>query len=46
VKDFITKNNHLPNIPNAKEKEKNHILLDDMSKSLIEKFEELSLDVI
>ncbi len=46
VKKFIADNKHLPNIPSAKEIEKNGIQLGDMSKKLMEKVEELTLYVI
>ncbi len=46
VKKFITENKHLPNIPSAKEIEKNGIQLGDMSNRLMEKVEELTLYVI
>ncbi len=46
VKSYIAENNHLPNIPSAKEIEKYGVQLGDMSKKLIEKVEELTLYVI
>jgi hypothetical protein len=46
VKKFIAENKHLPNIPSAKEIEKNGIELGDMSKRLMEKVEELTLYLI
>jgi hypothetical protein len=46
VEEFITKHNHLPNIPSAKEVKKNGIELGDMNKRLLEKVEELTLYII
>jgi len=46
VKKFITENKHLPNIPAAREIEKNGIPLGEMSKRLMEKVEELTLYII
>jgi hypothetical protein len=46
VKKFIAENKHLPNIPSAKEIEKNGIQLGDMSNRLMEKVEELTLYII
>ncbi len=46
VKKFIQENKHLPNIPAAREIEKNGIPLGEMSKRLMEKVEELTLYVI
>lgn len=46
VKQFISDNHHLPNIPDAKEIETNGIELVQMSRNLMEKVEELTLYVI
>ena len=46
VEKFITKNNHLPNIPSAAEVEKNGIEVGDMQKKIMEKIEELTLYII
>lgn len=46
VKKFIEENKHLPNIPSAKEIEKNGVQLGDMSKRLMEKVEELTLYIL
>ena len=46
VENFIIQNNHLPNIPSAKEVEKNGFDVGDMNKRLLEKVEELTLYVI
>jgi trimeric autotransporter adhesin len=46
VEKFIAKNNHLPNIPSAKEVEKNGIEVGDMQKKMMEKIEELTLYII
>ncbi len=46
VKDFIDKNNHLPEIPSAQEIEKNGLMLAEMNMSLLKKIEELTLYAI
>ncbi len=46
VNEFIKDNGHLPNIPSAKEVEKEGIALGDMNKNLLEKIEELTLYMI
>lgn len=43
---FIKQNNHLPNIPSAKEIEKSGFDVGDMHKRLLEKVEELTLYII
>lgn len=43
---FINKNNHLPNVPSAKEVGKNGVDLGSMNAILLEKIEELSLYII
>lgn len=46
IKSYVDKNHHLPNIPSAKEIEKNGIQLGGMSMNLLKTIEELSLHVI
>jgi hypothetical protein len=46
VEDYINKNSHLPEIPSAKELEKNGLLLAEMNMSLLKKVEELTLYAI
>ena len=46
MKDFVTINKHLRNIPTAKEVEKEGIQVGDMQKRMMEKIEELSLYII
>jgi hypothetical protein len=46
VEEFIKKNSHLPEIPSAKEIEKNGLLLAEMNMSLLKKIEELTLYTI
>jgi hypothetical protein len=46
LEDFILQNNHLPNIPSAKQVEKIGIDVGDMNKRLLEKVEELTLYII
>lgn len=46
LKSFIKTNNHLPNIPEAAEVEKEGILVGVMNRKLLEKVEELTLYVI
>ncbi|RUT71267.1 hypothetical protein D0817_05135 [Flavobacterium cupreum] len=43
VEEYIKKNNHLPEIPSAKEIEKNGLMLAEMNMSLLKKIEELTL---
>lgn len=46
LRQFISQNNHLPNIPAAAEVEKNGIEVGDMQKRMMEKIEELTLYVL
>lgn len=46
VENYITKNKHLPEIPSAKEFEKNGINVSEMNMALLKKIEELTLYVI
>jgi hypothetical protein len=46
LEKFINKEQHLPNIPSAKETELNGLELGDMVKRLVEKVEELTLYII
>lgn len=46
VQDFINQNGHLPNIPSAKEMEKNGVEIGLMNMKLLEKIEELTLHLI
>lgn len=46
VEKFIQQNNHLPNIPSAKEVEEKGLSVGDMQKRMMEKIEELTLYVI
>lgn len=46
LEKFIKENNHLPNIPSAKEIEENGIEVGDMNSRLLEKIEELTLYMI
>ncbi len=46
LEQFIKRNNHLPNIPSAKEVEENGLHLGDVQKRMMEKIEELTLYVI
>lgn len=46
VEKYIQQNNHLPNIPSAKEIEKTGLQLGDMQKRMMEKMEELTLYII
>jgi hypothetical protein len=46
VEEYIKKNNHLPEIPSAKEFEKNGLMLAEMNMSLLKKVEELTLYAI
>ncbi|MCV9930945.1 hypothetical protein OIU80_01490 [Flavobacterium sp. LS1R47] len=43
VEEFIKQNSHLPEIPSAKEIEKNGLMLAEMNMSLLKKIEELTL---
>jgi hypothetical protein len=44
--DFVTRERHLPNVPNAVEVEKNGINVNDFPMALLEKIEELTLYTI
>lgn len=46
VEDYIKDNSHLPEIPSAKEIEKNGLMLAEMNMSLLKKIEELTLYAI
>jgi hypothetical protein len=46
VEAYITQNQHLPNVPSAKEVEENGFVLEEMDAKLMEKIEELTLYVI
>jgi hypothetical protein len=46
VETYIIKNSHLPEIPSAKEVEKNGLLLAEMNMKLLKKIEELTLYAI
>ncbi|MCV9930943.1 hypothetical protein OIU80_01480 [Flavobacterium sp. LS1R47] len=46
VEEFIKQNSHLPEIPSAKEIEKNGLMLAEMNMSLLKKIEELTLYTI
>ncbi|MFQ6601775.1 hypothetical protein [Flavobacterium sp. C3NV] len=46
VEDFIKENKHLPEIPSAKEIEKNGLMLAEMNMSLLKKMEEMTLYMI
>ena len=46
IKTYIDKNKHLPEVPSAKEMEKNGIQLGEMNMLLLKKIEELTLYVI
>jgi hypothetical protein len=46
VETYINKNSHLPEIPSAKEFEKNGVLLAEMNMNLLKKVEELTLYAI
>jgi len=46
VESFTKINNHLPNVPSAKEMQQNGVLLGEMSNVLLQKIEELTLYVI
>ena len=46
IESFTKKNNHLPNVPSAKEIQQNGLLLGEMSNVLLQKIEELTLYAI
>ena len=46
VENFISQNQHLPNVPSAKEVEENGFVLEQMDAKLMEKIEELTLYMI
>ena len=46
VEQFITQNQHLPNVPTAAEVEANGVNLGEMNAILIQKVEELTLYII
>ena len=46
VESFTKINNHLPNVPSAKEMQQNGVSLGEMSNVLLQKIEELTLYVI
>jgi len=46
VEDYIKQNSHLPEIPSAKEIEKNGLMLAEMNMNLLKKIEELTLYMI
>jgi hypothetical protein len=46
IEDFTRKNNHLPNVPSAKEIQEKGLSLGEMSNVLLQKVEELTLYVI
>ena len=46
IKDYISKNKHLPEVPSAKEMERDGVALGDMSMLLLKKVEELTLHQI
>ncbi len=46
LESFITKNKHLPEIPSAKEMEKNGLAIGDFQIKLLQKIEELTLYII
>lgn len=46
VEEYINKNSHLPEIPSAKEIDKNGLLLAEMNMSLLKKVEELTIYAI
>jgi len=46
LENFILQNNHLPNVPSAKEVERSGFDVGDMNKRLLEKVEELTLYII
>jgi hypothetical protein len=46
VEQFITQNQHLPNVPSATEVESNGINIGEMNAVLLQKVEELTLYII
>ena len=46
VEDYIKENKHLPEIPSAKEIEKNGLMLAEMNMNLLKKMEEMTLYII
>ncbi|MEN2401776.1 tail fiber protein [Flavobacterium sp. MC2016-06] len=46
VEEYIKQNNHLPEIPSAKEIEKNGLMLAEMNMTLLKKIEEMTLYMI
>ena len=46
MEDFIKENNHLPEIPSAKEFEQNGVMQAEMDMNLLKKIEELTLYTI
>lgn len=46
IEKFTKKNNHLPNVPSAKEMQQNGVSLGEMSNLLLQKIEELTLYAI
>ena len=46
IKNYIDQNKHLPEVPSAKEMEKNGVQLGEMNMLLLKKIEELTLYVI
>ncbi|MBL0737623.1 hypothetical protein JI750_12025 [Flavobacterium sp. GN10] len=46
VEQYIKKNSHLPEIPSAKELEKNGLMIAEMNMNLLKKIEELTLYII
>jgi len=46
VEDYIKQNNHLPEIPSAREVEKNGLMLAEMNMNLLKKIEEMTLYII
>jgi DNA repair ATPase RecN len=46
VSSYVQKNKHLPDIPSAKEIEKNGVSLSEMQNKLLQKIEELTLYAI
>jgi UDP-N-acetylglucosamine pyrophosphorylase len=46
VEDYIKENKHLPEIPSAKEIEKNGLMLAEMNMNLLKKMEEMTLYMI
>jgi len=46
IKNYIDQNKHLPEIPSAKEMEKNGVQLGEMNMLLLKKIEELTLHIL